>query len=105
MVKVINDDSFKAEVLEASTPVLVDFFATWCGPCKMMGPVLEKLSDKYEGKIAFAKIDVDENPDSAAEYNVRSIPFMVLFKDGQVVDHVLGAVPVAALEATLAKAL
>lgn len=105
MVKVINDDSFKAEVLEASTPVLVDFFATWCGPCKMMGPVLEKLSDKYEGKIAFAKIDVDENPDSAAEYNVRSIPFMVLFKDGQVVDHVLGAVPVASLEATLAKAL
>jgi thioredoxin 1 len=105
MVKVINDETFKAEVLESATPVLVDFFATWCGPCKMMGQVLEKLSEKYDGKIAFAKIDVDENPDSAAEYNVRSIPFMVLFKDGKIVDSVLGAVSPAALEATLAKAL
>ncbi len=105
MVKVITDETFKAEVLEAGTPILVDFFATWCGPCKMMAPVLDKLSAKYEGKIAFAKIDVDENPDSAAEYNVRSIPFMALFKDGKVVDHVLGAVPAAALEATLAKVL
>ena len=61
MVKVITDETFKAEVLEAGTPILVDFFATWCGPCKMMAPVLDKLSAKYEGKIAFAKIDVDEN--------------------------------------------
>lgn len=101
MVKMITDETFDAEVLNADTPVIVDFFATWCGPCKMMGPVLDKLSDKFEGKIAFAKIDVDENPDSAAEYNVRSIPYMVMFKGGEAVDSVLGAVPASQLEAKL----
>ena len=105
MVKIITDETFEAEILNSATPVLVDFFATWCGPCKMMAPVLEKLSEKYAGKVDFAKIDVDENPESAAKYQVRSIPYMVLFKDGEVVDSVLGAVPPTQLEMLFSKVM
>ena len=95
----VTKDNFKAEVLESSTPVLVDFWADWCMPCKMIAPVLKELSDEYEGKIKIGKLNVDEHGDLASEYNVLSIPTLLLFKDGEVVKQHVGAAPRAALEA------
>ncbi|MBI2831047.1 MAG: thioredoxin [Chloroflexi bacterium] len=93
MVTEITDQTFENEVLKSSIPVLVDFWAPWCGPCRMIGPVVDKLSGQYTGKVKFCKINVDENQKMASKYKVMSIPLLLLFKSGQQVDSLLGAVP------------
>ena len=87
----ITDDSFEADVLKAEGPVLVDFWAEWCGPCKQIGPTLEELSDDKTGQVTVAKINIDENPMTPSKYGVRGIPTMMLFKDGQVISMANGA--------------
>lgn len=88
----INDSNFEQEVVKSNLPVVVDFWAPWCGPCRMIGPVVEKLSEEYKGKIKFCKINVDENRAAASKYQVMSIPLVLFFKGGEVVDQSLGAV-------------
>lgn len=83
-MQAVSDDSFENDVINASEPVLVDFWAQWCGPCKAMAPILEEVSQKYEGKVKFVKMDVDGNPGTAPKFGVRGIPTLILFKDGQV---------------------
>ena len=95
---VVTDDTFEAEVLKAETPVLVDFWADWCGPCKMIAPVVEELADAYDGKMKFVKVDVDEQQKYAGQFGIRSIPTLLVFKDGRVVDQIIGAVPKGVLE-------
>jgi len=92
-MRVVTDASFEQDVLKAAGPVLVDFWAPWCGPCRMVAPVLEKLADVYEGRLTVAKLNVDENPTVAQTYGIRSIPTIALFKGGEVVDGVLGMAP------------
>ena len=101
----VTDQDFNQEVLEADTVVLVDFWAEWCGPCKMVAPVLDDLSQEYDGKIKFTKVDVDENPETAMKYGIRSIPTILVFKGGAPVDQVVGAVPKAVLKKRLDSAL
>ena len=101
----VTDQDFDQEVLEADTVVLVDFWAEWCGPCKMVAPVLDDLSQEYDGKIKFTKVDVDENPETAMKYGIRSIPTLLVFKGGAPVDQVVGAVPKAVLKKRLDSAL
>ena len=93
----VTDDTFTAEVTNSNIPVVVDFWAEWCGPCKQIGPALEELSDEYEGKVKIVKINVDENPNSPAQMGVRGIPALFLFKDGQAIANKTGAAPKAAL--------
>ena len=93
----VNDNNFKQEVLDESLPVLVDFWALWCGPCRMIGPVVEELAIEYQGKLKVCKVDVDQAPNTASEYGVMSIPTVAIFKNGKVVDKVVGAVPKASL--------
>ncbi|MCI8565980.1 MAG: thioredoxin [Lachnospiraceae bacterium] len=93
MAEIIKQDVFSEKVLNAAGPVLVDFYADWCGPCKMMAPVLDELSTEKSGQLTIYKINVDENPDIAREYRVMSIPTMILFKGGQAVTTVMGAMP------------
>ncbi|SMD32044.1 thioredoxin [Reichenbachiella faecimaris] len=88
----ITDSNF-SDVLATDQPVLVDFWAEWCGPCKMIGPVVEELAGDYEGKAVVGKVDVDSNPEMSAKYGVRSIPTLLVFKNGEVVDKQVGAVP------------
>jgi thioredoxin 1 len=89
----ITDNSFESEVLKASLPVAVDFWAPWCGPCRMMAPIMEKAAEQYQGKFKFCKINVDENPTMAGQYQAMSIPLLVFFKNGQEVDRSVGAIP------------
>lgn len=96
--KAITDASFADDVLNAGGPVLVDFWAEWCGPCKMIGPSLEEISDELAGKVTIAKINIDENPDAPAKYGVRGIPTMILFKDGAPAATKVGAAPKSALK-------
>jgi thioredoxin 1 len=89
----LTDDNFEAEVLKSDKPVLVDFWAVWCGPCKMLGPTVEEISKEYEGKLKVGKLNVDDNSRMASQYGIMSIPSLLFFKGGQVVDQVVGAVP------------
>ncbi|MCJ7496369.1 MAG: thioredoxin [Deltaproteobacteria bacterium] len=101
----VTDATFQKEVLEAGQPTFVDFWAGWCGPCKMIGPIFEELSKEYSGKIKFAKVNVDENPKTPANYGVRGIPTLMMFKEGKVVEQVVGAVPKSQLENIVKKVL
>lgn len=101
----VTDATFEEEVLKSDIPVVVDFWAEWCGPCKMIGPVLEELATTYEGKVKVAKVNVDENPSSPAMMGVRGIPTLFMFKDGQVISHKVGAAPKAALESWITEAI
>ena len=94
----VTDDSFKSDVLDSDTPVLVDFWAEWCGPCKMIGPSLEEISDELDGKVKIAKMDIMENTGVPADFGVQSIPLMVLFKNGEAVAQKLGAAPKSQLK-------
>ena len=99
--KKITDSSFHDDVIAAGQPVLVDFWAEWCGPCRMIGPALEEISEELGGKVTIAKINIDENPDAPARYGVRGIPTMILFKDGAPAATKVGAAPKSALKGWL----
>ncbi len=99
--KKITDQSFATDVINAGGPVLVDFWAEWCGPCKMIGPSLEEISDELAGKVTIAKINIDENPDAPSKYGVRGIPTMILFKNGTPAATKVGAAPKSALKGWL----
>ena len=93
-----SDAAFDADVLQNSKAVLLDFWAEWCGPCKMIGPLLSEMADKYEDKLAVVKLNVDENPNTAQKFGIRSIPTLILFKDGAVEAQIMGAMPKSQLE-------
>ena len=101
----VTDQTFEEEVLKSEIPVLVDFWAEWCGPCKIIAPILDELSTEYEGKLKIAKVDVDSNAQKAGEYGVRGIPTLLIFKSGEPADQVVGAVPKATLKARIDKVL
>ncbi len=101
----VTDATFKDEVIDSSVPVLVDFWAPWCGPCRMVAPVVEEISEQYQGQIKVVKVNTDENPNVASQYGIRSIPTLMIFKGGQRVDMVVGAVPKTTLANTLEKYL
>jgi len=101
----VTDSSFDEEVIRADTPVLVDFWADWCAPCKMIAPIVEELAGEFDGKIKFTKLDVDSNPKSASSYGIRSIPTMLIFNGGEPVDQVVGAVPKSVLKKRLEQAI
>jgi len=92
-IKHVTDANFDGEVLKSQTPVLVDFWAPWCGPCRAIAPLLDELADDYAGKLKVVKMNVDENPDTPARYGVRGIPNLLIIKGGQVKDQIVGAVP------------
>lgn len=100
-----TDDNFTTEVLQSDKPVLVDFWAVWCGPCKMIAPFVEELASELEGKAKVGKLDVDNNQESAIKYGVRSIPTVLIFKGGKVVDTIIGAVPKVQLKQKLEAAI
>lgn len=97
----ITDVNFKQEVLESEIPVLVDFWAEWCGPCRMVAPTVEAIAKEYEGKLKVCKLNVDEAPETASEYGIMSMPTLAIFKSGKVVDQVAGALPKSELESKI----
>ncbi len=101
----VTDSSFKKEVLESNVPVLVDFWAPWCGPCRMVAPVVDEIAEQYAGQVKVVKLNTDENPNTATNYGIRSIPTLMLFKAGQRVDMVVGSVPKTTLINTIEKYL
>ncbi len=92
-----TDANFEQEVLKSDIPVLVDFWAVWCGPCKMIAPFVEELAGEYEGKAKIGKVDVDNNPNISMTYGIRSIPTLLIFRDGKIVDQIIGAIPKQAM--------
>ena len=101
----VGDADFETQVLQSDQPVLVDFWAEWCGPCKMIAPSLEEISDELAGKVVIAKLNIDDHPDAPAKYGVRGIPTMILFKNGEIADTKVGAAPKSALKGWLEGAL
>jgi len=101
----VRDDTFETEVLKSTTPVLVDFWAEWCAPCRMIAPIVEDLAKEYNGKVKFTKLNVDDNPHSAQHYGVRGIPTLLIFNGGRPVEQVVGAVPKTELKKWLDRAL
>jgi thioredoxin 1 len=97
----VSDTDFATEIEQHDGLALVDFWATWCGPCRMIAPIVEELAEQYEGKVKVAKLDVDANIQTATRYNVRSIPMLLFFKDGKLVDQIVGAVPKSTIEGKL----
>jgi thioredoxin 1 len=104
-VHAFTDDNFEKEVLQSDIPVLVDFWATWCAPCKAIAPLIDSIASEYEGRIKVGKVNVDDNPATPGKYGVRGIPTVILLKDGKVLDQVVGAIPKSQLEALIKKAL
>ena len=101
LISALTQDNFEKEVLQATTPVLVDFWAEWCGPCKMIAPLLDELADEYDGKVKIGKVNIDEHQGLAAEYGVRAIPTLLLIKNGQVAEQMVGAKSKRDLKASL----
>lgn len=101
MEVIVNDTNFKEEVLESDIPALVDFWAEWCGPCLMVAPVLKEIAEEYKGKLKVCKVNVDGAPNTASKYGVMSIPTLAIFKNGKVVDKIVGALPKTELEPTI----
>jgi len=101
----LNQQNFDQEVMTAQEPVLIDFWAEWCGPCKVLSPLVEQLAEEYQGKLKVGKVNVDENNDLAMRYNVMSIPTLKFFKNGQIVGEIVGAAPRATIEAEIKKHL
>jgi thioredoxin 1 len=101
----VSDSNFEEEIVQSDTPAMVDFWAEWCGPCKMVGPSVEALAKEYAGKIKIAKMDVDQNRETPAKFGIRSIPTLILFKDGKVAQTIVGALPKGDIEEALKKLL
>ncbi len=101
----VTDGNFETEVLKSDKPVLVDFWAPWCGPCRMVAPVVEELAEEYDGKVKFLKLNTDDNVNTAARYGIRSIPTLLMFKGGEPVDQIIGFRPKGDLQKTIDKAL
>lgn len=101
----ITDENFEQEVVKSDVPVLIDFWAVWCGPCKAIAPIVEELADEYNGKVKFGKLDVDNNQQTSIKYGVRSIPTLLLFKEGKLKDTIIGAVPKAHITQKLNSAI
>ena len=101
----VSDETFEKSVLQSPVPVIVDFWAPWCGPCRMVAPIVDELSNEYDGKVAFFKINVDDNPKTASQYGVMSIPTLIVFKNGQPVSNIVGFRPKAELKKNLDTAL
>lgn len=101
----VSDATFDQEVLQSSQPVLVDFWATWCGPCKALSPIVEEVATQYSGKLKFAKMDVDQNQATPGRYSIRGIPTLLLFKGGKVADQIVGYVPKETIEKSIARVI
>lgn len=101
MAAIVNDENFQKEVLECDIPVLVDFFATWCGPCRMLTPVVAKLAEEMEGKAKVVKLDIDESPDTADKYGIMAVPTLIVFKNGEIVQQMTGVQPIDVIRKAL----
>ena len=102
---ILTEDNFQKEVLESDLPVLVDFWAPWCGPCQIVGPMVEEIAKEYEGRLKVGKLNVDENQNLAARYSIRGIPTLLIFKDGQIIEQIVGALPKETLKSKIDMAL